>query len=343
MYEIEVKLCNKQAWFTPAESNAYYATKYSREGITAHGWGDGSGPDNHDNIVNYFLKQADARVKSVNYVVSDKKITMMVDPDNVAWCSNGGNPTTISIEHQPNLGDEGYKRSGWLIASLEKKYGHKLNIYPHSKWTPTACPVELKLDRLRAEADTASAGGTLPGPAPVPETPKPTTPSAGSLTVHLPASVQTWAAYKSGSQHRKGTSDQVGTLLPSKHGGLTYAVIANFGSYVTIKTQSFGVVDIWVQGTEAILRTAPQYVQDLPATSAGSTVTFPASVDTWAVYKVGSSYVKGSADQVGTLRPRLFGGLTYPIIENRGNVVVIKTQDFGQVAAWVQNTEALIQ
>lgn len=132
-YPIEIKLASKNAWFTPAESNAYYSARYAREGVTIHWWGDGSGASNHDNIVNYFLGQASAGNKSVNYVVSDNKITLMVSPDNVAWCSQGGNPTTISIEHQPTLGNEGYKKSGWLVWQLEGRYGHRLNIYPHSK------------------------------------------------------------------------------------------------------------------------------------------------------------------------------------------------------------------
>jgi hypothetical protein len=42
---------------------------------------------------------------------------------------------------------------------------------------------------------------------------------------------------------------------------------------------------------------------------------------------------------VGLILPAKYGGLTYPIVENRGNVVVIDTQSFGRVAAWIQGTE----
>lgn len=170
MYPIEVKLASKNAWFTPAESNNYYAARYSREGITIHWWGDGTGADNHDNIVNYFLGQAQAGIKSVNYVVSDNKITMMVDPDNVAWCSGPGNPTTISIEHQPTLGAEGYKKSGWLVWQLEKRYGHRMNLYPHNKWQQTSCPGTISLDRIRQEADKWAVGAYNPAPTPPPPT-----------------------------------------------------------------------------------------------------------------------------------------------------------------------------
>lgn len=153
MYPIENRPASKNSWFTPAESNNYYAQKYAREGVTIHHWGGGEPASAHDNIVEYFMGQGQQGVKSVNYVVSDNKITQMVDPDNVAWCSGPGNPTTISIEFQPTLGDEGYRRGGWLISQLEKRYGRRLSLYPHKKWQTTSCPGNIDINRLRAEAD----------------------------------------------------------------------------------------------------------------------------------------------------------------------------------------------
>lgn len=184
-YPIEIRLASKNAWYTPAESNAYYKTRYAREGVTIHHWGDGTGASNHDNIVNYFLGQASAGNKSVNYVVSDNKITLMVSPDNVAWCSQGGNPTTISIEHQPTLGAEGYKKSGWLVWQLEGRYGHRLSIYPHSKWYQTSCPGSIDLGRIRAEADKWASGGYQPTPPPVTPKPVPVPTPAPAPTVQL--------------------------------------------------------------------------------------------------------------------------------------------------------------
>ncbi len=344
-YDIEQRPASKNAWFTPAESNNYYAARYSREGITSHWWGDGTGADNHDNIVNYFLAQSAAGIKSVNFVVSDKKITQMVADENVAWASNAGNPTTISIEFQPTLSDEGYKRGGWLIATLEKKYGHKMNLHKHSDWVATSCPGTIDNARLRREADAATSG-TIPAPAPAPA-PAPTPAPTTAQTVYLPASVATWAAYRPYSSYVKGSADQVGTLRPSLFGGLTYEIIGRDNNVVFIQTKDFGKVAIWVQNTEAVIRGAQNYVpaapvQGTPAPS-GQTVTFPASVANWAVYRVGSGYRKGTSDQVGTILPATFGGLTYPVVQNLGNVVVIDTQNFGRVAAWVQNTEAIIR
>ena len=173
-YGIEMKPASHAGWFTPAESNNYYATRYARDGVVVHWWGDGTGASNHDNIVNYMNAQAAAANKSVNYVLSDNKITLCVGPDNVAWCSSKGNPTTISVETQPTLGDEGYKKWGWLVDQLEQRYGKALRLYKHSDWEATGCPGTISLDRIRTEANKWKSGEyDRPAPISVP-TPPPT-------------------------------------------------------------------------------------------------------------------------------------------------------------------------
>ncbi len=178
-YPVEIRICSKSGWFTPQEAQSYYG-RYSREGIVHHWWGDGTGASNHDNIVNYISNKALKGTGSANYVLSDNKITLMVSPDNVAWCSQAGNPTTISIEHQPTLGAEGYKKSGWLVSQLEERYGHRMTLYPHKHWAATSCPGTLDINRIRAEADKWHNGGYNPAPPPpppvvVPPPPPPTT------------------------------------------------------------------------------------------------------------------------------------------------------------------------
>jgi hypothetical protein len=140
-------------------------------------------------------------------------------------CEDPGTPTTISIECEPGLSDEGYKRVAWLISSLQTKYGHKLSIYPHSKWVPTTCPGNIDLERIKREKDGVT-GGTLPA-VQAPITSTPTVVPTNSQTVYLPSYADTWAAYRVGSLYRKGTPDQVGTLRPSLFGGLTYKVVEN--------------------------------------------------------------------------------------------------------------------
>lgn len=162
-YTVEIKQASKNGYHTPSEARAYYG-RYDRAGITVHWWGDGTGASNHDNIVNYMNNQAAAGNKSVNYVLSDNKITLCVSPDNVAWASQSGNPTTISVETQPTLGAEGYKKWGWLVDQLEQRYGRSLPLYPHSQWFATACPGSIDLNRIRAEANKWKTGQYDPKP-----------------------------------------------------------------------------------------------------------------------------------------------------------------------------------
>lgn len=196
-YQIEVRLANKKGWHTPAEAQAYYK-RYSREGITVHWWGaPSSNPDSaHDNIVNYILGKANKGTGSVNYVLSNNKITMMVAPDNVAWASQSGNPTTVSIEFSPHLNDEGYKKAGWLIKELEGRYGRGLRLYPHNHWIATQCPGSLDLNRMRREADKWKAGGYNPAPPPPPPAPAPTPPATAKLSWHKFDKVQEFVTNK---------------------------------------------------------------------------------------------------------------------------------------------------
>lgn len=165
-YPIEIHEVSKTGWFTPTEARAYYG-RYDRSGLTVHWWGDGTGADNHDNIVNYMANQSALGNKSVNYVLSDNKITLCVNPDNVAWASQSGNATTVSVEFQPTLGAEGYKKGGWLIDQLEQRYSRTLQLLPHSYWFQTACPGSIDINRLRQEADKWKSGAYDAPPAPV--------------------------------------------------------------------------------------------------------------------------------------------------------------------------------
>lgn len=186
-YNIEIRLASKSGWHTPAEAKAYYG-RYARDGLTVHWWGSPSlNPDKaHDNIVNYILGGASRGEKSVNYVLSNKKITLLVNPDNVAWASQGGNPTTVSCEFSPNLNAEGYKKAGWLINELfntkNGRYKKAPKLWKHSDWVSTQCPGTLDLGRMLTEAKKWASGGYDPKPTPKPipkpqPEPKPPTPS----------------------------------------------------------------------------------------------------------------------------------------------------------------------
>lgn len=256
-YPVEIKICSKNGWSTPQEAAGIWATPYARTGVTVHWWGDGTGADNHDNIVNYEMGQAAAGNKSTNYVASDNKITVMVSPDNVAWCSNGGNPTTISIEFQPTLGDEGYKKAGWLLEQLEERYGRTLELFGHNHWFQTTCPGTIDIPRIRAEADKWKSGAyTAPAPAnPAPApTPAPTTQITHSV---LPKVVlyklnknanlwnynaATWADFKAVKQFAQGDVFSVYAIADNHNVKAKYGVTEY--SYTKGITNGVNMVDL---------------------------------------------------------------------------------------------------
>lgn len=164
MYKIHQKLAKRSNYHLPDEARKYYG-KYARDGITVHWWNSPSRikDSDHDVIVNYIYNKKGG---SVNYVLSNNKITLMVNPDNVAWASQSGNPTTISIEFSPHLNAEGYKKAGWLIKELESRYGKGLRLFKHAYWFFTECPGNLDLNRMRSEADKWKRGEYDPKPAP---------------------------------------------------------------------------------------------------------------------------------------------------------------------------------
>lgn len=328
MYTIEQKPASKNAWFTPTESNNYYKERYSRKYGVPHWWGGGEKADKHDAIVAYFLRQSQAGVKSVNFVVSDIKITEMVHPDNVAWCQQNGNPVGISFEFQPTLSDPGYKRGGWLIATLEKKYGHILDLKGHNYWFATQCPGTIDIARLRREADAAKAG-TLPAPAPVPAAP-PAPARADFVT--LPASAGPWRVYPLNKTPVVG--NEVAKLRPDIFGGLTYQILGRpYPNTVTIRTQDYGTVNIWV-GPETPAQFSYQ-TQTTPGAAAKAplgthTISLSASVERWRVYPLDK--VARVGNEVGFLLPKKYGGLTYNILGNPApNVYTIQTRDLGKV------------
>ena len=179
-YPLEIRLASNNGFFRPSEAQSYYG-KYARDGITVHWW---NSPDrvtdaDHDNITNYILGKAARGVGSVNYVLSNSKITLVVNPDNVAWASQGGNPTTVSVEFSPHLNAEGYKKAGWLINELfnttDGRYKKAPKLYKHSDWYGTQCPGTLDLNRMYSEAKKW-ADGAYDAPKPVPVPPAPETP-----------------------------------------------------------------------------------------------------------------------------------------------------------------------
>lgn len=148
-YAVEVKQASKAGYFTPAEARSYYG-KYDRSGVTYHWWNSpdriGGDAASHDSIVNYLNGRAAAgQAPTVNYVASEPKLTFCIAPENVAWTSSAGNPTTIGVECSPHFTEAFYKKLGWLHDQLEQRFNRTLAIYVHFEWQPgTACSPIVK-------------------------------------------------------------------------------------------------------------------------------------------------------------------------------------------------------
>lgn len=188
-YNIEIRLASKNGWHTPAQSRSYY-DEYSRIGVLWHWWNSPNlvKDSDHDNIVNYILGKAQNGIGSINYVLSNTKITMLVNPDNVSWHVAAKkkpfpNANYIGVELSPHLNAEGYKKAGWLFNELEGRYGKKLLHSKHNDWVTTQCPGSIDINRIKAEAKKWKDGAY--NPKPTPPKPVPVPPSEPNLTWHL--------------------------------------------------------------------------------------------------------------------------------------------------------------
>lgn len=77
---------------------------------------------------------------------------------------------------------------------------------------------------------------------------------------------------------------------------------------------------------------------------ARQTVYLPAHAQSWRLYRVGSYLRPNTTDQIATLAPAQFGGLSYKVEAWVGNyAVVIQTQMFGRGVIWVKDTDAVIK
>lgn len=75
----------------------------------------------------------------------------------------------------------------------------------------------------------------------------------------------------------------------------------------------------------------------------GETITLPATTGPWHAYPVGGPY-NPNTPGLPELWPSKFGGLTYNIVNNRGNgIYTIQTQDFGERDLWTNGSNVIIK
>jgi N-acetylmuramoyl-L-alanine amidase CwlA len=141
--------------FTPAASvPQVFGRARTLDGIVIHHWGERG--QTHDGVNNFFVNGPGST--SAHFVVSEGRITCLVNPADAAWHSGNavGNATTIGIECRPEATDGDYVTVAELVAFLRSQYG-PLPLSPHRDWQATACPGVWDLARI----DSLASGQTI--------------------------------------------------------------------------------------------------------------------------------------------------------------------------------------
>lgn len=158
------------------------------------------------------------------------------------------------------------------------------------------------------------------------------TPSTNSKDKYLSLSkaVGSWRVYPTNKSPVIG--NEVGFLSPSKYGGLTYKILGNPQSNVyTINTTSFGTVNIYApRDNDSIITDSINNVVSTNNNQNKKYLNLSNKVVAWRVYPLDINPVIGN--EVGSLSPFRYGGLSYEILNNPiTNVYTINTAVFGKV------------
>lgn len=157
----------------------YYGVKYDPVESHIHWWDAPEKKPSHDGTVNH-LNTNDGL--SVNFVVSENRVTMMVPLNVIAKTTGKRNPYAWKTENDPNLSEQGYKTLGfvhYLVERLNPKLAGE-PIRRHKDFMVTDCS-DLDPVKVRAYAEKFRTGELDPAtgepartPTPTPE-PTPTT------------------------------------------------------------------------------------------------------------------------------------------------------------------------
>lgn len=148
--------------------------------------------------------------------------------------------------------------------------------------------------------------------------------------LNLMPHMSSWRVYIVGTAPVAG--NEVGNLAPATFGGLSYRIIGNPSTDIyTIETESFGTVNIYAPSdNDSSITSVPQFDNASNSTGSGDYLNLQPHMTSWRVYPVGVSPVSGN--EVGSLAPATFGGLSYRIIdEPSANLYTIETESFGRV------------
>lgn len=287
---------------------------------------------------------------SSNYGIgTDGRVGLYVDESNRPWtsssCDNDSQAVTIEVANDEiggnwHVSDKALNKLIQLCTDICRRNGiarlnftgdKNGNLTMHKMFIATNCPgpyLESKYSFIANEVNKVLSGDSSTN---IP-TPNPQPPASNGDYLFLNAHVSKWNVYPTNVAPVIG--NQCGSLSPSQFGGLEYKILGNPQTDVyTIQTESFGKVNIYVPKdrdskfyNKNITVTPPK---PIPPVINKRYLNIHKHNATWRVYPLNKPAIVGN--EVGKLSPAQFGGLSYEILEDKGNIKIIQTQSFGKV------------
>lgn len=142
------------------DAATYYGKPYNPVESHLHWWNLPGQGGTHDGNVNYIKNTKDL---SVNFVVSEKRITLMVPLNKIALTTGARNPFAWKSENDPTLSDWQYKTMGYLHYIVEKLNPKLLNepLRHHKEFYNTSCS-EIDKAKVRFYAEAFRTGALDP-------------------------------------------------------------------------------------------------------------------------------------------------------------------------------------
>lgn len=134
----------------------YYGVPYNPVEAHLHWWGLPGQAGTHDGNVNYIKNTKDL---SVNFVLSENRITLMVPINKIAFTTGRRNPYAWKVENDPTLSEQQYKTMGYLVYIVEKLNPVLVNepLRLHKEFYSTSCS-EIRKDKVREYAEKFRTG-----------------------------------------------------------------------------------------------------------------------------------------------------------------------------------------
>lgn len=295
---------------------------------------------------NYMARGDNQNEVSFHIAIDDKEAIQCIPFNRNAWHagdggSGQGNRNYIAVEicYSKSGGDrfiKAEKRAAKEVAALLKQYGWTSNnVKKHQDFSNKDCPHRTLdmgwqrfLNMIQAELNGESIGITKD------EVSIPQPPQNSKKYLHLKSHVSSWRVYPINVAPVVG--NECGTLSPKKYGGLKYEILGNPQTDVyTIQTESFGRVNIYApRDNDSTITDKPTYNNGNPISSSTPVsnkkyLNLHPHMSKWNVYPLNVAPVTGN--QCGALAPAYYGGLSYEILEDKGDVKIINTATFGKV------------